>query len=753
MAPAPPGPWVEQPLLEPGEVFAMYPDDARVARESEARADGLLVVDLSDDWAPFTFSESDVPATPDAGTADSQPNAYRETFVALANDRVSPDVLYLRGDGPTKMVLPIPEGLTKTERDTFLAEQETRRAADLARLGRRRVRNHLEVYGIPPSLSVLARRIEDDVGRTTCYAGVDVAAFAAFAARNSSVSYVHLRQSRDDHARAMEDAVWMDQMLTASDADSPATGTRDERIAALASHPELGPRVVRYLDGMARIRAIEALQARLSCEGFLDPSAPIERGVFDLATHEALADWERKNDVFSWGILGGETLETLQKPPRELHFDTFGRILAERVVDAAGIIEDESLADGAQPPSFKDENGETHPLRNLVRDHRDALLAALGIANVDDLVAFLRAVGPEGLANVKVAMVPRPLPPYYALEMKLHVEIDRGDVWYDFPFDDDGKEIGQTRRRFPSLTLFTVWNDQRIPLARWRTTIGSWRSERHPDGNVYYRYKNSDVGPRIWKHVVAAPVWIPPDGTPARDLLTQKKFFPHALPETVVNTDVMGPGFQSAYGLVMAIHHEVKPGGALFDNQVRTHGSVDYTSIARRYSHGCHRLVNVRAVRLFGFVLRHTPFDRLGSLKVGVRKTFTHEDKQFEYEIGSRGYYYRLRKPVPVEVLEGRVMGQVKRPIEAFVRKPGFVYPPALVMEDAPPSEPEPGALLTERAGDPLGTYPAQVAATPPVEAPGIATADPAAAPDAAPPPPPPPIVDPAEARGEKPAC
>ena len=52
----------------------------------------------------------------------------------------------------------------------------------------------------------------------------------------------------------------------------------------------------------------------------------------------------------------------------------------------------------------------------------------------------------------------------------------------------------------------------------------------------------------------------------------------------MVNTDIMGPGFQSAYGLVLAIHLDARRGG--FDNQIRTHGSDDYTSIARRFSRG-----------------------------------------------------------------------------------------------------------------------------------------------------------------------
>jgi hypothetical protein len=194
----------------------------------------------------------------------------------------------------------------------------------------------------------------------------------------------------------------------------------------------------------------------------------------------------------------------------------------------------------------------------------------------------------------------------------------------------------------------------------------------HADGHVYMKYKNSDVGPRIWKTIVATPVWIPPDGTPAKDLLTRKVLDRNVGPVTVVNTDVMGPGYQSAYGLVMGIHVDPARGG--FDNQIRTHGSVDYTSIARRFSHGCHRLVNNRAVRLYDFVLRHRAFERIGDVPMNLKKRFEVDDEPYRYTIKTRGYYYELANPVPVNVLEGRVMGEVKKPITAYVRKPGVDY-------------------------------------------------------------------------------
>ena len=144
-------------------------------------------------------------------------------------------------------------------------------------------------------------------------------------------------------------------------------------------------------------------------------------------------------------------------------------------------------------------------------------------------------------------------------------------------------------------------------------------------------------------------------------------------PVTLVNTGVMGPGYQSAYGLVMGIHVDPKRGG--FDNQIRTHGSVDYTSIARRFSHGCHRLVNNRAVRLFDFVLRHRTFERVGNVPHEPQEALRgrrrglqirDQDARLLLRAGDR----RCRSTC----WRGKVMGDVKKPITAYVRKPGVEY-------------------------------------------------------------------------------
>jgi hypothetical protein len=622
--------------LAPGETYAYEHGAARKLTADAARAAGLLDVDLSDAWAPFILQDGD------GDTA--KPNAYRETFVGLANERLDAD------GQPVKP--------------------------------NEHVHNYLEVFGIPPTLSVLAARADEDTApaREACLDAVDRDGMEAF---TGEVGYQDRDHAKRDYDEAVHDGAWM--LKEAARRSPGLTPAPEAAIATLRADPKARARADRAVRGQVRVRAVRAAQARLVCEGFLSPRSRFTPGTFDLPTHEALARWERKNDIFGWGFLGGETLAALLAPTRAATLDAFKRALAERVADAAGIVEDGSINNTHKknPPTWKDEAGAEHPVPNLIGDHVDALLAAIGVATPEDAIAFLRAHR-AGLGMLHVAFKAPPLPAYYGDhsddQMDLAAEIDRGDIWYDFPFDSRGKPIEQRRDHYPHLTLFVRWHDQRIPLCSWRTTIGSWRSEAL-DGHVYYKYKNSDVGPRVWKTIVATPIWNPPDGTPMKDLLVRKVLDTNVGPVTLVNTDIMGPGYASAYGLVMGIHVDPKRGG--FDNGIRTHGSVDYTSIARRFSHGCHRLVNNRAVRLFDFVLRHHTFKRIGSLPLSVKRRFQVDGQSYQFALTTRGYYYELADPVPVEVLEGRIMGKVQQPIAAYVRKHGVDYGPPPSVGDA----------------------------------------------------------------------
>ena len=254
------------------------------------------------------------------------------------------------------------------------------------------------------------------------------------------------------------------------------------------------------------------------------------------------------------------------------------------------------------------------------------------------------------MPGLHVAFKAPPLPAYYTpdegkTEMDLSVQIDRGDIWYDVPFDARGKPIVQRRDHYPHLTLFVNWHGQKIPLvqvadddrvvaqrdARRRPRLHEVQELRHRAARV--EADRRDAGLDSARRDAG-------EGSAEDEGAGSQGRAGH-----LVNTDVMGPGYQSAYGLVMGIHIDPKRGG--FDNQIRTHGSVDYTSIARRFSHGCHRLVNNRAVRLFDFVLHHRRFRRIGDVPLNLKKRFEVEGETYRYALTTRGYYYELGEPDP----------------------------------------------------------------------------------------------------------
>jgi hypothetical protein len=52
----------------------------------------------------------------------------------------------------------------------------------------------------------------------------------------------------------------------------------------------------------------------------------------------------------------------------------------------------------------------------------------------------------------------------------------------------------------------------------------------------------------------------------------------------------------------------------------------------------------------------------------------------------SRGYYYVLDPPLPVNVLEGEIKGDQKKPVVGYVPEPWGTYPPGLPVPPAPDS-------------------------------------------------------------------
>jgi len=246
--------------------------------------------------------------------------------------------------------------------------------------------------------------------------------------------------------------------------------------------------------------------------------------------------------------------------------------------------------------------------------------------------------------------------------MELRAEIDRGDVWYDYPYTSSGRPRRHPIARQPVLTLYARDGDHEVALVRWPTTIGGWKPERTGAGATVLTYKGSPVGPRVWRDLVASPAWLPPPSTPADDLVTRTS---HGY---VPNYALFGPGYRSAYGLAMLMHHRVIPAteeGAeptYSDQGVRTHGSVSYRSIAAGTSHGCHRLYNHLAVRLTSFLLRHRHHVRDGPRTVRYSRVIGAGGQSIRFDLQSRGYRFELTPPVRVDVLEGTIHGATQEP-------------------------------------------------------------------------------------------
>ncbi|MGB0681017.1 MAG: hypothetical protein ACPGUV_15310, partial [Polyangiales bacterium] len=367
--------------------------------------------------------------------------------------------------------------------------------------------------------------------------------------------------------------------------------------------------------------------------------------------------------------LSKASLLALRQSSMELERRAVVRVLSERAMHAGGVIEDGSTAKvaGGKARTYRGRDGKMHPMVNMQAAVHSAVEQAFPLDTPERALAWLDALGPLPADGHRFVAFPGPKKPeYYDSDMQLKAVVDRGDVWYDFPYGPEGKKRGQPTARRPSFTLFVRYLDQDIPLVRYGTTIGGWRTES-VEGTVMWKYKNSPTGNRVWSEIVAAPVWIPPESTPASGLL-KKRGRRNGKMRYRVNYHEIGPSYASAYGLVAAYHLRFRQGddGSIqfgADEGIRTHGSVDYMSIQRRHSHGCHRLHNHLAVRLMSFVLAHRPHTRVGQQRVGVTRVLEHEGQTYRVQIKQGGYVFRLDQPLKVSVRQGRIRGQRKTPI------------------------------------------------------------------------------------------
>jgi len=317
--------------------------------------------------------------------------------------------------------------------------------------------------------------------------------------------------------------------------------------------------------------------------------------------------------------------------------------------------------------------GDVEEAPDVVRRIQQRVIEAFGLQTVTGVQQFYQRLGETlATAHYGIAIDSVELPEYYAKDMDLWVEIDRGDLYYEFPFDDAGKPLGFRIERGPTMTLFARDGEHVRPLVLYPTTIGGWRARQH-DGAVYWEYKHSAAGMRAWRRIVTAPVWMPPTSTLPETLVVKLRRTSDGSEFYELNQNLIGPSFASAYGLVAAYHQravrgedgELELGG---DDGMRTHGSSDYTSIWRSVSSGCHRLRNHLAIRLFNFVLAHRAHLRIGHRPMRYRLPVRTPELEDSIEITRTGYEFDLERPIEVQVLPGRVRGELKHPLKTRIR-------------------------------------------------------------------------------------
>ena len=142
-----------------------------------------------------------------------------------------------------------------------------------------------------------------------------------------------------------------------------------------------------------RVQAIIATQERLACEGHFEGRSDYKKGIFDWQTHEALAEFERRHRVFGWGFIGRDTIKTLRQSPAEAEREAVVRVLTERVVHAAGALEDGSVHSEDNKKTYTNAAGEVVPVRNLTAELHQKVIDAFGLQTPESTYAWLQGLG------------------------------------------------------------------------------------------------------------------------------------------------------------------------------------------------------------------------------------------------------------------------------------------------------------------------------------------------------------------------
>jgi hypothetical protein len=625
--PPPPDPLRAQPNLPEDQRLLIVIDGAeRIVDRTAAKAAGYTEIDFSDGWTPKIFEER--------VSIDGAPlaNRYRRIFIGLANDETD-------GDGR-----PLPED----------------------------EKNYLEVFGLPPSMGIIRDRFVRDA-KSQCLREVDfgkIGSIPAMTYRNRAKERRHtytLRRYRRTLKAALKKA------------------KIDDLEQLRLQRSDLAKKITYVMEADHQAAVLAEIEKRLDCDKHNHTRYRHKKGKLDTGLRHAVRRFQRKHKIYEHTNLRKMTMKRLSEPPSKTNYLSFQRVLEERIFAATGILEDGTAEKkSGKPVTYKTADGSIRAVRNLKEEFRKAAESQLLLDTPERALSFFQRWPRVEFSWLRVGIKAPKLPPYYSDSMDLKLVIDRGTVWYDFPYNDKGKKRRQRRKKMPQARLVATYLDQEIPLVRWPTTIGGWRTDQAPNGYVYLKYKGSDVGDRVIRKIISGPTWIPPPSTPFKSLA--KRRYVQGKRQGVVNYAEMGPGYLSAYGLVAG--YFVIPGRngrGDHDRGIRAHGSSDYMSImsAQRFSHGCHRLMNHHAVRMYGFILSHRPHTVGGDQGMNFYRQFLHNDEVYEMRIPSRGFQYNLDPPLPVSVLEGKIEGKTEDPPEGFFKIPGEKYPVLLPGEEA----------------------------------------------------------------------
>ncbi|HLK89755.1 MAG TPA: L,D-transpeptidase [Polyangia bacterium] len=622
----------EIPVIEGGQVV-------RQTTAENARRDGLTVVDLSDDWLPYVFSDE-----PD------KPQPLRPYLIDLANGRLS------------------------------------HTGAEYARA---REDRFFEAFGIFSTLNSLRRRLADNK-RHACHERVKDGVLEELSARNIIPAEEAEKIPNPDPKTAAETP-----MITTGKTISPRPLTAQEHRAVIAMQGHL--RCEDLLSGKANAgrmdrRTVAGLQMYQRLQMLAD------NGNIDLETRTALLGDSREQDfrallralrarvvdvtgliedgsaAGAQGEVQGRVIDPSEFRPLSSPFGAASKPEAsqgEKVLAA-------SPPAAAQPrPEAAPNDSKIVAATDLISPATQAASAALGWTSPQAVLAstlVVQPTPPPGSKKKKVAVHKGPLPlptavaiklppmpSYYSSNMQLRAEIDRGEVDLGRPkFDKDGhKKWKPPVADRPTITLYAHVGDHDVALCRWPTTIGGWKMFQKSDGSMALKYKESVTGDALWTEVLATPTWHPAPGMPTSHLVIK-------VGDTFVpKSQIIGPGYRAAYGLVAMVHKQIvgtTPDGQpdLMDLRIRTHGTPAYRSVKRGESNGCHRLHNYEALRLASFLVKHHANTRDGLVPEDYERHLTYKGQDVALESESKGYRFRMTPPVPVKVLSGDVKGNAK---------------------------------------------------------------------------------------------